>query len=88
MKVIIENNTGLSKYTLQEDTTVDVTTNNIVVGDPVEFIISDLNASNATVYSGVVDTPDDWYGNKYFFDGENWVLNSDWSDPVDLDKHL
>lgn len=83
MKTIVENATCLSKYLLDDAEVVVLNEDSIVVGDPAEFIISDLNASTATVYEGVT-APADWVGNKYTFDGTDWALNPDWVDPFPL----
>lgn len=75
MKTIVQNGTNLSKYLLSDDTTVTPLADSIVVGDPAEFIIGDMNANTATVYNNVT-APEDWVGNKYTFDGVVWALNS------------
>jgi hypothetical protein len=80
MKTIVETSTGLSKYLLADDVAVTSNADNIVVGDPVEFIIGDLNSSNATITENVT-APEDWTGNKYTFDGTTWTLNPNWVDP-------
>ncbi len=81
MKTIVENATSLSKYLLDDTEAVVLNEDNIVVGDPAKFIIGDLNASTATVYENVT-APADWVGNKYTFDGTEWVQNPDWVDPA------
>lgn len=83
MKTIVENTTNLSKYLFDDAEVVVLNEDNIVVGDPVKFIIGDLNASTATVYEGVT-APADWIGNKYTFDGADWALNPTWVDPIPL----
>lgn len=83
MKTIVENATYLSKYLLNDAEIVVANDDSIVVGDPVEFIVADLNASTATVYEGVT-APADWTGNKYTFDGTEWTLNPEWVDPAAL----
>lgn len=81
MKTIVENTTSLSKYLLDDAEVFVLNEDNIVVGDPAEFIIADLNANTATVYEGVT-APADWIGNKYTFDGTDWTLNPNWVDPI------
>ena len=82
MKTIVETSSGLSKYLLADDVTITATAENIVVGDPAQFIIGDLNSTTVTVTDNVTNAPDDWSGNKYFFDGTTWTLNPDWVDPT------
>lgn len=77
MKTIVETATSLSKYLLADDVAVTMDTDHIVVGDPPQFIVADLNADNSVVYEGVT-APADWVGNKYTFDGSVWTLNPDW----------
>ena len=80
MKTIVETVVGLSKYLLADGEAVAMYADHIVVGDPPQFIVADLNAGNAAVYEGVA-APADWVGNKYAFNGTNWVLSPDWVDP-------
>jgi hypothetical protein len=80
MKTIVETATGLSKYLFADDEAVAMHTDHVVVGEPPRFIVADLNAGNAVVYEGVT-APVDWVGNKYTFNGTDWVLNPDWVEP-------
>lgn len=86
MKTIVETATGLSKYLLADDVTIVSNADNIVVGDPAQFIIGDLNSTTVTITENVTNSPADWSGNKYFFDGTTWTLNPDWVDPATLDQ--
>ena len=81
MKTIVETSTGLSKYLLADDVTVVSNADNIVVGDPAQFIIGDLNSGTVTITENVTNSPADWSGNKYTFDGTTWTLNPNWVDP-------
>ena len=81
MKTIIENATNLSKYLLEDSVVTTASQDSITVGNPVEFIIGDMNEGNATVYENV-DAPADWSGNKYTFDGTTWTLNPNWVVPT------
>jgi len=81
MKTIVETSTGLSKYLLADDVTIVSNADNIVVGDPAQFIIGDLNSGTVTITENVENAPEDWSGNKYTFDGTTWTLNPDWVDP-------
>jgi hypothetical protein len=81
MKTIVETATELSKYLLDDSVTITVNSDYIVVGDPAQFVIGDLNSSNATITENVTNAPSDWTGNKYTFDGTTWTLNPDWVDP-------
>jgi hypothetical protein len=81
MKTIVETATGLSKYLLDDSETITANSDHIVVGDPAELIVADLNSSNATITENVTNAPSDWTGNKYTFDGTTWTQNPDWVDP-------
>ena len=85
MKTIVETSTKLSKYLLADDVTFTATANDITVGDPVQFIIADLNSGNATITENVTNAPSDWTGNKYKLDGTTWSANPDWVDPSEDD---
>ena len=67
MKTIVDNATNTSRYLLADDKPVNVTSQNIEVGDPanLDYIVGDLNSGNATVIENVTE-PDDWFGCKYF----------------------
>lgn len=80
MKTIIENSTGLSKYLLEDAATILLNSDHVVVGNPAQFIVADMNSSTATIYENVT-APADWAGNKYFFNGVEWSLNNEWVDP-------
>ena len=80
MKTIVQTATGLSKYFLGDDVVVTLNADHIVVGEPPQFIVADMNAGNAVVYESVT-APAEWTGNKYTFDGTDWALNPDWIDP-------
>lgn len=83
MKTIVETSTNLSKYLLADDVTIIATPEHITVGEPAQFIVCDLNSTTVTITEGVSNAPDDWFGNKHFFDGTSWTDNPDWVDPND-----
>ena len=85
MKIIVETETKLAKYAVEDDVAISSTAENITVGDPVQFSISDLNETNSTVYADITNTPDDWAGNKYKFSGTKWTANSDYVEPPEDD---
>jgi len=85
MKTIVETSTKLCKYLLADDVTITATSDSITVGDPAQFVIADLNSSNATITENVTNAPSDWVGNKYKLDGTTWSANSDWVDPDEDD---
>jgi len=85
MKTIVETSTKLCKYLLADNVTITATSDSITVGDPAQFIIADLNSSNATITENVTNAPSDWVGNKYKLDGTTWSANSDWVDPDEDD---
>lgn len=83
MKTIVDNATNTSRYLLADDKPVNVTAAYIEVGDPanLDFIIGDLNSSNATVIESVTE-PDDWFGCKYTCASDGtWTAVEGWVDP-------
>lgn len=82
MQTITRKDTNISLYLLEDDVTITVTDENIVVGEPPQFIIADCNSTNADLYTNV-PAPEDWIGWKYLYTPESgWVLNPDWNPPV------
>lgn len=85
MKVLTEKDTNLSVFTFPDNKVVEVKEDATYVGQPLELIINPLNSSNSILTEGVTNTPDDWEGRKYFFDGINWTLNPDWKSAKELE---
>jgi hypothetical protein len=81
MKTIVETSTKLSKYLLADDVAITSNSDNLVVGDPAQFIVADLNSSTVTITDNVTNAPSDWVGNKYKFDSGTWSANPDWVEP-------
>jgi len=81
LKSIVETSTGLSKYLLADDVVITSNSDDITLGNPPENIICDLNINTVTITENISNAPDDWVGNKYFFDGVSWTENSDWTEP-------
>jgi len=81
MKVIAETSTKLAKYALTDDETIVSTADNLQIGNPIKFLVDDLNSTTVTITENVTNVPDDWIGNKYTFDGTTWTLNPIWVDP-------
>ena len=84
MKTIICNKTAnsVSKYLFADDKNVTLNEHNIVVGIPAapDFIIGDMNNTNATLVEDVT-APEDWYGGKYFYIDGTWSVDPNWVDP-------
>jgi len=76
MKTIVETASGLSKYLIPDDVDITANADHIVVGEPPQLIVADLNADNSVVYVGVT-APIDWTGDKYIFDDGEWLPNPD-----------
>ena len=79
MKTIVDKATNTSRYLFADDKSVTIGSDTIIVGDPAEFSIGDLNSGTATLITGVSE-PEDWYGCKYtcasdgsFTAVEGWV---------------
>ena len=81
MKTLTLKSNNASIYIFDDSVELIVSDANIVVGNPVQFVIADCNASNANLYENVTP-PQDWAGHKYLFDGSNWLTNPNWIDPT------
>jgi hypothetical protein len=80
MKTIVETSTNISKYLFEDSVSVVMSTDQIIVGDPPQFIIDDMNNNNSTLYTDITDHPDDWTGCKYTFNGTTWISELDSAD--------
>ena len=78
MKTITANEDNRSYYIFEDTDVIEAGESEITT--PL-FTISDFNSNNATILQGVTP-PSDWMGGKYFFDGSNWVEDSEWVHPV------
>jgi len=85
MKTIIDKETNRSLYLFEDDKVIDADINKIEVGDPVELAIADYNSTTITIHEDV-DPPTDWRGGKYFFDGTDWTLDTDYVDDPEPEK--
>ena len=80
MKTIIDNETKTSKYLVADDYVIESSETSITMGDPVDFIIGDLNSTNSAIIEGVSE-PDDWFGCKYTYADGTFTLVDGWVDP-------
>jgi hypothetical protein len=77
MKTIVEKDTNLSKFIVENDIEIILTENSIELPG---MVVYGLNASNVDIFENVTQ-PLDWVGNKYKYLNSEWVLNPDWIDP-------
>jgi hypothetical protein len=81
MKTLVFNETNVSAYLFQDSESLQIQSNQIVVGDPVRFVVGDCNESNVSLFENVTG-PDDWVGGKYLYtQNDGWTLNSEWTAP-------
>ena len=76
MKTLIDTNSKVSKYIFKDDVEVTLTPEQIITPD---FTIGDMDSSNSTLIENITDTPQDWAGHKYTYDGE-WKRSVGWMD--------
>ena len=88
MKIIVDNETNITRYLFNNDIILEVTENGIIVGDPVEYMIGDMNSSNSTIYENIIDIPEDYCVSKYKYDGSSWYLNEDYEEVPEPDDQL
>ena len=80
-KTITFNESNISAYLYDDAVPVAVESNRLVVGNPAERIIADMNSGNSTVHENVT-APADWFGGKYLFDGTTWTEVDGWVHPT------
>lgn len=51
MKTLVKDNKSI--YIFEDDEVLDITANNVQVGEPLRSIIGDCNSSNVTLYTDV-----------------------------------
>lgn len=85
MKTLVKD--AKSIYIFDDAEVLDITADNIQVGEPARMIIGDCNSSNTALYTDVTP-PADWTGHRYDFDGTTWTANPDWVDPVALEEEI
>ena len=79
-QTITRNDGNVSVYVFDDSVNVDLSaTPNATVRNNGgnDFDIGDLNASNATLHTGVT-APDGWVGGKHTYDGSDWGDVSGW----------
>ncbi len=86
MKIIVDKN-GIAKYNLLESTVIISYATYIEVRGDKDFNIHDLNSENSTVYGDVTDTPEDFIGDKYEYNGTDWIVNPDYIEPTEPDPN-
>lgn len=90
MKIIIENETAIVKFLLEDSHQVDITDESIVISvttvvDEKEVVqkttVFQLNATNSTLVENVA-APEEFRGNKYkYIDGAYSIIEN-WEPPV------
>jgi len=81
MQTITFKDSNISAYIHADNPTIIVTAETITCSN---FIIGDMNSSNALVYTGVTP-PGDWIGGKYLFDGTTWSANPKYVEPAEIE---
>lgn len=81
MQIITRTSSTIALYAFDNTEVISLGDDSTSVGDPVDLIISDCNQSNASLWTQVQDTPADFVGGKYCFDGKAWTANPDFVEP-------
>ena len=76
MKTLIETTSKISKFIFEDDVEITLTPEQIITP---EYTIGDMDSSNSTLIENITDTPQDWIGHKYTYDGE-WKRSFGWMD--------
>ena len=83
MKTLTKNNRSL--YLFEDTEYLNITSQNIIVGNPEILIISDCNSTNTVVHTDVT-APDDWVGCKYLYIDGVWLNDPTWREkPISVD---
>ena len=80
MKTIVDVTLKQSKYIFEDDVPIEMEEDRIVTPN---FIIGDLNSKNSILYENVT-APDDWFGNKYKYINNEWISDSTFIHPADV----
>lgn len=78
MQTITFTSSKISVYQFADSVKITVTATEITTP---EFIIGDMNSSNATLHKSVTP-PADWQSWRYTFDGNSWTQVVGWTDPL------
>tara|TARA_B100000287_G_scaffold15271_1_gene15393 strand:+ start:3081 stop:3536 length:456 start_codon:yes stop_codon:yes gene_type:complete len=78
MQTIVQKDTNISLYYIDDNKTVTVTAESTTISldGTLERTIQDCTSSNVVLRTGV-DAKSDWWGYKYKHDGSSWSANSD-----------
>ena len=74
MKTLIDSD-KMSRFLWEDSVVITQDSSTTTVGDPVEYIVSDVNSSNSTIIENVPDVPSDWFGCKYIYDN-GWKITT------------
>jgi hypothetical protein len=80
MIILTEKDTHISWRKEADGTPVFLNWDNLIVDNT--DVVYGRTETNTTVYTGVTDTPADWDGEKYKYDGTTWSANSDYNEPT------
>ncbi len=76
MKTIVNRDNNISLYLFSDDETVVITEENILVGDPLKFIVADCNSFNVVLIENVPNL-ENWIGCEYTYTLDNgWQPNA------------
>lgn len=78
MKIITRKDSHLALYAFDDNESINVQWDGTRVGNPLHLVIADCNLENTVIHQSD-NTPDDFIGCKYFFDGKAWTLNPDYT---------
>ena len=81
MKTICQKDTNISLFLFEDDVKVTLYPEQISIGEPFNFIISDCNVSNVEVYFNVTNQ-ENWIAHKYLHNGIEWSINPNFIPPL------
>jgi hypothetical protein len=78
MKILLEKDTDVSVHCFHHYEQVELTAEGFKV-DGLSYEPNDINILTSTIVENV-SIPDDWYGRKYLYQNNQWIINPD--DPM------
>ena len=90
MKIIVEKETELVKFLLDDLVEIHPTPDHIMLNRDGKDIlkIACHNEDDCQVYRNVENAPDDYMGNKYTYEDGEFTLVDGWTDPLNEEQQI
>ena len=90
MKIIVENETKLVKFLLEDVVEIHPTPDHIMLNRDGKDIlkIACHNEDDCTVFRNIENAPEDYMGNKYTYENSEFTLVDGWTDPLNEEQQI